>query len=332
MKRYHPQFGRSSRGGFTLLEVVIAAALSGLLMVAVYQAIDLHWKFSTTGRDEIERSQLARAILKKVEIDIRSVVFQPPEPETASQGQAADEGSAAGGTGSGGTGSGGTGSGGGTGGTGTGSGTGSSGTGSTEQTEAVVDATSLDTAFTKATVGIMGNRDSLLLTISRPSRGSVGLVQDDQHLAPPRSDLRSVMYFLGVPGAGGLAGQAGNALTGNRGGSALSADVQGLVRKEGDAMEMALADLVGDTSTLLLDSQLLAEEVNYLEFNYYGIGPGGLGWYDVWDSETYQMLPQAVRVTVGFHPNQGNTQVLSRTYRLVVHVPLSEPYPPEGTY
>ena len=76
---------RSTRG-FTLLEVLLAVALSLMLLVAVYGALNLYYKYSQVGQAEMERSQIARALLNRMAVDIRSVVFRRAEEEDASAG------------------------------------------------------------------------------------------------------------------------------------------------------------------------------------------------------------------------------------------------------
>ena len=67
--------GARTTGGFTLLEVIIAIGLMSLLMLAVYSALNLYWKSADAGRKEMKRSQLARAIVQKIAVELRSVVF-----------------------------------------------------------------------------------------------------------------------------------------------------------------------------------------------------------------------------------------------------------------
>jgi prepilin-type N-terminal cleavage/methylation domain-containing protein len=75
----------SRRRGFTLFEVVVALALSVLLLAGVYAGMDLYWRFSTTGQEEVERAQIARAVLRQIETDLRSVVYQSPEMMAAAK-------------------------------------------------------------------------------------------------------------------------------------------------------------------------------------------------------------------------------------------------------
>ncbi|HBH51551.1 MAG TPA: hypothetical protein DDY91_06615 [Planctomycetaceae bacterium] len=85
----------TSRRGFTLFEVVVALALSVLLLAGVYAAMDLYWRFSTTGQEEVERAQIARAVLRRIETDLRSVVYQSPEMTEAAKAAVPAGGTAA---------------------------------------------------------------------------------------------------------------------------------------------------------------------------------------------------------------------------------------------
>jgi prepilin-type N-terminal cleavage/methylation domain-containing protein len=71
---------RTSHLGFTLLEVMLALLLAGGLLAAVYGAIDQAWRMSASGREEMERAQLARALIRKIEFDVRAITFVPPPP------------------------------------------------------------------------------------------------------------------------------------------------------------------------------------------------------------------------------------------------------------
>ncbi|HTN02534.1 MAG TPA: hypothetical protein VL132_11670, partial [Planctomycetaceae bacterium] len=67
----------SLRRGMSLLEVVLASGLCVLLMLAVYSAMDQAYRLSSTGKDDLQRMQLARAILRRMELDVRSVTYAP---------------------------------------------------------------------------------------------------------------------------------------------------------------------------------------------------------------------------------------------------------------
>lgn len=278
------------RRAFTLLEVMLALALTAVLMLAVWAAVDLHWKFAETGREEMERAQLARAIFKKMQTDIRSVVFRPPDPASESIEDSETGGAAEGETESG----------------------GSSSSGSEETAEVTLADEDLDLAFSNAklAIGIVGNSTKLLLNISRPSQAMSTVVSTDPDaFVAPESDLRAVQYFL----------SGGDVITSIR--------EPGLVRREGDLVAMQQADLVGDASTLSTGDVLLAGEVTHLEFAYYGYGPSGLAWLSDWDSRVYG-LPLAVKITLGFATPDGNLGPYWTRPSLTVYVPLADSVPP----
>lgn len=69
------QAGASSRQGYTLLELMIAVGLTGLLMTALYSAMKIYFDLQLDSNEEIERQQVARALLRQITRDIQSVVF-----------------------------------------------------------------------------------------------------------------------------------------------------------------------------------------------------------------------------------------------------------------
>ncbi|WP_145198426.1 prepilin-type N-terminal cleavage/methylation domain-containing protein [Thalassoglobus polymorphus] len=64
-----------NRDGFSLVEVLIALALTVLLLSAVYSAVGLHLRFQTAGRDQVNKSQLMRALIRKMDEDFGSIVL-----------------------------------------------------------------------------------------------------------------------------------------------------------------------------------------------------------------------------------------------------------------
>lgn len=75
--RSHPGSTASThpRSGFTLLELMLAAGLTSLLMAAVYGAMSTYWNLAMDSREEIERTQVARSVLNQIATDIRSCTF-----------------------------------------------------------------------------------------------------------------------------------------------------------------------------------------------------------------------------------------------------------------
>jgi prepilin-type N-terminal cleavage/methylation domain-containing protein len=83
------------RRAFTLLEVLFALALSLMLFTAILSAVEMYRQVSTAGRDDVKQAQLSRAILRTMEIDIRSVVYRdPPDEEEDATADSGEEASA----------------------------------------------------------------------------------------------------------------------------------------------------------------------------------------------------------------------------------------------
>lgn len=66
------------RRAFTLLELLLALTLAGVLLYAITLALSLHWKAFDVKRTNVEEAQLARALLRHMEDDIRSAVQSTP--------------------------------------------------------------------------------------------------------------------------------------------------------------------------------------------------------------------------------------------------------------
>ncbi|HIK94446.1 MAG TPA: hypothetical protein EYG03_21080 [Planctomycetes bacterium] len=71
--------------GFTLLEVLLATGLTTLLMAALYTAMSVYWTTATESYDEIERAQIARAVLRQMARDIQSCTFVEEELSTSEE-------------------------------------------------------------------------------------------------------------------------------------------------------------------------------------------------------------------------------------------------------
>ncbi|MCA9022665.1 MAG: prepilin-type N-terminal cleavage/methylation domain-containing protein, partial [Planctomycetaceae bacterium] len=165
---------RNSRkpAGFTLLEVILAIGLTSLLLAAIYSALDLYWKYTTIGHQQVERAQIARAVFQKITHDLHSVTYQQKiaEEEDASSSSGEDE----------------------------------------EVVE--IQVTSPDDAYTAGNIGVYGDAQSLVLHTSRPARPALLISQNSSNgsSASSQSDLLSVSYFLAVAGSEGLQGAVGD--------------------------------------------------------------------------------------------------------------------------
>ena len=72
------------RGGFTLLEMILAASLAFFLLAALYQAIALHDLYRVTAEAELREAQTARALLRRIADEIRTLTA-PVEDEFATR-------------------------------------------------------------------------------------------------------------------------------------------------------------------------------------------------------------------------------------------------------
>ena len=320
---------RVGRGhAFTLLEMVLALGLSSLLLVALYTALQMHWSSSALGQVEMERSQVARALFRRIETDLRSVVFRD-SPLQSSTDDDSSSSSITGSTGSTTDSSGSSTSGSSTSGSTTSGTTGSSDSSTTGSSSS--STTTTDTYSTQKT-GVFGDSQSLVVHLSLPSRASAlsaaaqSTSNDSASGASAYfgSDMQSVMYFLA--GSSSFAAQQLSK-------SLVSATDQatGLARLQGDRMAMQAADEAGDMSSMASGTQLLAPEVASIQFEYFD----GVSWGTSWDSATSNSLPNAIRITIDFHPPVATSGGYSRPvsastdrFQHTVALPLAQPYVP----
>ncbi|MEX0703284.1 MAG: type II secretion system protein GspJ [Planctomycetales bacterium] len=310
-----PHSALRARPAFTLLEIIFALALSAVLMAAALAAINMYRHVSTAGRREVEQAQLARAIFRMLEIDIRSAAFTPPPGQAVRYlAEAADEEeteSATGATGTTGT----------TGGAGTAGGTDAE---EPAEPEPTLDASA---ALADGDVGIYGDALSIVIHADRPTR-SLEALQDlrfDPLLASMVGDRQSIAWFLSAASVPGLAGDSAAWF------SQLSGDarsVQGLARVQGMQAALKQADLTGDTAAILSGTRLLAREVLDLRFRYFD----GVAWQTEWNTAAAQRLPNAVEITLLFRDadepevvDPALAALRPRLHRHVVALPSAEP-------
>lgn len=93
MKRHATGVESSShRNGFTLLELMLSIGLTSILMAAVYGAMSTYWNLAMDSQEEIERSQVARALLTMLATDIQSCTFAE-QPDSIDSGADQDDSS-----------------------------------------------------------------------------------------------------------------------------------------------------------------------------------------------------------------------------------------------
>jgi prepilin-type N-terminal cleavage/methylation domain-containing protein len=296
------RWAASPRRGFTLLEVVLALGLASLLLAALYTALQMHWSSSALGQVEMERSQVARALFRRIETDLRSVVFRDAPLSTTTDDSST---SASGGTSSGSTNS------------GTSSG---SSTSSTTPTVSTDSTTTTTENYSTQKSGLFGDAESLVVHISLPKRSDNFVVSGDQ-VSLSGSDLQSVVYFMS--GGGSALAQKLPAPAPSSTGA-----TTGLARMQGDRMAMQAADQTGDFSALAANVKLLAPEVASIGFEYFD----GVSWGTTWDSAVSNSIPNAVRITIVFRPPESANgwytrpvSVSTDRFQHVVALPLAKP-------
>jgi hypothetical protein len=87
----------SIRAAFTLVEVIIAAGISVILIFAVYRAIAMHYLHTQAGRAIAERAQLVRGLFRQIRSDVRATFLgYKPAGQRTSDGSGAQSTTAAG--------------------------------------------------------------------------------------------------------------------------------------------------------------------------------------------------------------------------------------------
>jgi type II secretory pathway pseudopilin PulG len=267
-----PGAGIRHRPAYTLLEVLVAAGVGVLLMGALYMAISVQLRHAQLGREVVEQSQLARALLAQIDTDIRMSLGPPLPANSSSSGGSGGASSTANANNAGSTGASST----------TGGGGNASNTASTDPSSTSSALTSTGgTGSVQFNRWVQGDTNMLMVYISRVPQELNPIPLNDNAVLPLVSDLRRVSYWL--------AGGGDNPL--------------GLARQEvkmvtsDDAMNVVPPGIPDE------ESMVIAEEVKSLTFSYWD----GTNWNDTWDGtvagpdgSTPVGPPLAIAVTMGF--------------------------------
>ena len=161
---------------------MLSLTLAIILLGAIYAAMEQSWRLTASGRHEMARSQVTRALIKRIAQDVRAVMFVAPPP---SDGETDEESSTSS--------------------TSTASST-STGAGATGTT----DTTTTDTTETEPSaksIGIRGDATRLELHISRARRDLNFAANVDGNTVETRtSDLQAVTYSLALGSSGSTGG------------------------------------------------------------------------------------------------------------------------------
>ncbi len=334
------------RRGVTLLELILALALSGLVLYAISFAVHLHLRTLDIRRTDVEEARLARSILQMIANDLRGAIpkhdvdFSGLEAMvTAAAADAAagaigdtlgvDVGDLLGDSGGGGGG-------------GTGGGTEDPADSFESEDETLDDglpgsSNTVDLAAATSLPpepGLFGNMYQLQVDVSRVPRPDELLAYYNNvqpatfgELRDLPSDIKTVTYYIQAEGTG----------TGVE--DDFSSNPQfmpgGLVRRSLDRQVTQYAAYNGNTTELFESGELIGPEVVEVQFLYFD----GFQLVPEWDSMEMGGLPLAVQVTLVIRPSRPiapNSQQFVESqaneinpegflvYQLLVHLPLGK--------
>ncbi|MFO7905953.1 MAG: prepilin-type N-terminal cleavage/methylation domain-containing protein [Planctomycetota bacterium] len=282
--------------GMTLLEVMLALALTCVVLATISMAIDLHLRMVDERRDEVERVQLARSVLRIVAQDLRATV-EPCSTDysvlTSIAGEAASgEGAERDGAEASGM-------------DGGGMGEDESQLAGTSDDPLAEDASAVESGSIASSneplpvPGLYGNQYELQLDVSRiPRQDEMQRIIESSLETPLQdipSDVKTVAYYVHDPDSGLSTGdfrdRAGN-------------PQRGLVRRSLDRAVTLHAAGTASATSLEDVGEIIAPEIAAIEFQYYD----GVEWLYEWDSETNGGLPVAVRVTIVMMPEDGDME------------------------
>jgi hypothetical protein len=291
----------------TLLEVMLALTLTAFVLVSISMAIDLHLRMLDSRRGDVERVQVARAVLKLIANDLRAAVQPSPIDfsslaamaiESAGGGDLAALAEAAGGDA----------------GAAAGGGSDAGGADMMGLDDAGVDLSGLGDATESASLdiataetspsvpGLYGNQFELQVDVSRLPRVDEmqRMVAAMGELIDIPSDVKTVAYYYHDPN---------NSLSSGDFRDAAGNPQSGLVRRVLDrAVTLYASDNASMTSVQNV-GEIIAPEIAGIQFEYFD----GYQWLVEWDSNEMGGLPPAVRITVMMWPSGAAANGISPT-------------------
>jgi prepilin-type N-terminal cleavage/methylation domain-containing protein len=298
-----------NRRGFTLLELILSLALCAVVAGLIGSLVHIYLINQETGRDSVQQSQMARAILNMIAEDVRtSVRYQSFDTSGlqellsgATGGGSSGGGSSGGGATSGGSSGGSSSGGGGTTGAATSGGTSGASAGGASSSGSGATDTSSNSTTTTAPLppGIYGSSTSIEIDVSRlprpdeyyPKVGNTSLGT----LGDMPSDVKTVGYYVQSPRSDGVQDSLGQlsqqAASLNSGTLAMANG--GLIRRSVDRAVTQYSYEMGQSSQLQRTGELIAPEVLAIEFQYFD----GATWQTQWDG-SQQGLPHVVKITI----------------------------------
>ena len=322
-----------ARQGFTLVEVLLAVALSTILMAAIGAVIFQNTRVLYNQQITIERSQIARSVLAMVKSDLRAAMQYKPSDVSAldelNVSQASILAGAAGIDPSALSGLAGAGGGGDTdaiaaaaaSGLPNGGNLGGQG-GEAESPDAAANQDIASTGQSASRPGLFGNSTEIMIDVSRLPRVDQydPIVNQSEGEVSLPTDVKTVAYFLSDRSEEAFKMQVGTDSSESKG---------GLYRRELDRAVASYSSDIAGTLARLGGTKLIASEIALLRFRYFD----GEGWVDEWNSDTEGGFPTAIEVQIvvdngvdpdGEEPSQQDRISRGKLYRTVVYLPVAE--------
>lgn len=312
--------GRGRRG-LTLLELLLALALSVLIISAITSAIYVYLVTLTRQQSELEQKQVVRSVALMVQNDLRAAlqykaadvagIENLSATQALTSGLPADLAGMLGG--------------------GAGQATGGQDSGgqpaaSSGGTDQAADSGSEEEDASNWRPILVGDSTRLVIDVSRLPRLDQynTLVIGDENGGYTPSDIKSIAYFVGEGSAVASATEFDSSV----------AELGGLYRREIDRAVAAFRGEYGPPEVVDEFCRLIAPEISQVEFRYFD----GSDWVGEWDSEEAGAFPVAIEVSLAFDPLRVWNRVSAGTtdtdrvegeelqyYRTVIHLPLAEP-------
>ncbi len=297
------------RSGFTLIELILALALASVLTVIIGTALSFYVGDMDTRDSEIQRVQLATAVMRMISEDLRATLSIQPFDDSVLRQFLATSGMEAI----------------------------AAGTAAPSSmlfddsdpldTDGSIQDLALGNMFLQSP-GLIGNQSQIMIDVSRvPRLEEYQWVLGDSAagMSDLPSDIKTVSYFVQAPGTLGVS----DPLQTISPTTAVSGSSGGLIRRQLDRQITKYALEMGNLTGLNITGDLLAPEVLALEFGYWD----GFLWQPEWNSDFRRALPVAVQVRLtigppGTDPSSLNSEAIDatsseiRTFQQIVRLPM----------
>jgi prepilin-type N-terminal cleavage/methylation domain-containing protein len=300
------------RQAFTLFELIVAIALSAVLLVLIGTAINLYLVRVDAGRQRVEEAQLARSVLAMIAADLRAAAIYRPQDTSSVAALAAARAASANANAS----------------SSDGATISTGGTSASSSSSSGVTSRSAEST-TELQLGVNGTleelyvdacrlprMDELFATHPSTANGAAGSMAADIPYTP-RGDETTVRYFV----------RQGEPIEPNSvAATSLAPEAQlragGLVRQEADRAVRVWAERSGNEQVLETGQQLVAPEVVGIRFRYFD----GADVVETWDMQQRRSLPAAVEVRVWIVSTDAVREQSAASYSLTGMPPDAREY------